>query len=483
MVRLLAIALLFISFCCVSVCAAATEDWMGVGINLSMVKPSGGDRDYEEAGLAVGIQIKKPLSERLSVACDYSYGRTGSSADLTSPGVAGIQGWGDCDDFLTTWNHIDLSANLALSRGGRVKPFVSAGMGLTFWGVQDWRDEAAEKGRTPDGYDADGKLRKLRGTNLTAVLGAGVEFFATDNMSVTLSGRYRHMLEADRDNVGASAALGPDHVDANAGALEGCVALTYYFGPTDCDGDGVFDHLDRCRREMEDLDGFEDHDGCPDPDNDADGILDLYDACPDEAEDFDGFQDEDGCPDIDTDGDGIMDMDDACPDDAEDIDGFQDEDGCPDPDNDGDGVPDTMDRCPQTPRGVSVDDRGCVSEAPKPVKPEGPLVLEGVTFAFDSVELTAEARAKLDKAAGILHARPEVTLEVSGHTCDIGTEAHNQELSEARAAAVKSYLVLKGIAEDRIACVGYGESRPAFPNTSRESRARNRRAVFPDGKK
>lgn len=64
----------------------------------------------------------------------------------------------------------------------------------------------------------------------------------------------------------------------------------------DTDADGVPDIHDGCTDELEDVDGFEDSDGCPDPDNDGDGIIDTVDACPDESEDMDVFQDGDGCP-------------------------------------------------------------------------------------------------------------------------------------------------------------------------------------------
>lgn len=67
--------------------------------------------------------------------------------------------------------------------------------------------------------------------------------------------------------------------------------------PRDADGDGIPDDRDQCPEQPEDFDGFQDEDGCPDPDNDGDGILDVQDICPLDAEDFDGFQDDDGCPD------------------------------------------------------------------------------------------------------------------------------------------------------------------------------------------
>jgi hypothetical protein len=118
--------------------------------------------------------------------------------------------------------------------------------------------------------------------------------------------------------------------------------LTVTFAPTtpqsigtryvagDHDRDGVPDDVDKCPDEPEDKDGFEDDDGCPDPDNDHDGIADAKDKCPNVAEDRDGFEDEDGCPDPDNDHDGIPDRFDHCPNQPETINGIDDEDGCPD---------------------------------------------------------------------------------------------------------------------------------------------------------
>ena len=114
----------------------------------------------------------------------------------------------------------------------------------------------------------------------------------------------------------------------------------------DSDSDTILDHADRCLEIPEDLDGFEDEDGCPDEDNDQDGVPDLIDGCPITPEDLDGFEDEDGCPDEDNDQDGIIDASDRCPDQAEDRDQVQDDDGCPEPDTDGDGVDDPIDACP-----------------------------------------------------------------------------------------------------------------------------------------
>ncbi len=133
----------------------------------------------------------------------------------------------------------------------------------------------------------------------------------------------------------------------------------------DTDGDGIPDDIDRCPLDPEDRDGFQDEDGCPDPDNDGDGIVDKVDACPNDPgvienrgcpvtdKDSDGVSDgEDRCPDVagpkqlrgcpDTDGDGIPDVDDKCPTKA----GSKELGGCPD--TDGDGIADAEDKCPTT---------------------------------------------------------------------------------------------------------------------------------------
>jgi len=177
-------------------------------------------------------------------------------------------------------------------------------------------------------------------------------------------------------------------------AVRGHLMLSWSPRDHDMDDDGVDDDQDLCPEALkEDMDGFEDEDGCPDWDNDDDGVPDESDECPGEREDEDGHDDDDGCIDPDNDGDGILDLDDACidepgidstdpdlrgcpdpdpdrdgvkgkadqcPDKPEDEDGFDDEDGCPDPDNDGDGVPDEEDAC-RDDEGLDVagEDRGC----------------------------------------------------------------------------------------------------------------------------
>lgn len=102
----------------------------------------------------------------------------------------------------------------------------------------------------------------------------------------------------------------------------------------DADQDGIADAEDECPNEAEDEDGFQDYDGCPDPDDDLDGIADADDKCRFEAETHNDFEDEDGCPEVgpDADGDGIGDYYDVCPNEAETRNGIRDADGCPEAD-------------------------------------------------------------------------------------------------------------------------------------------------------
>jgi len=456
------------------VAADVANDDLGVGVTIGMMQPTGGDNDYEDSGLMVGLMIRKAMTDRVALQVDYKHGetRSGEFPDTNGGGGERFESWGEPDDYYrSVWNHLGLSAVWTFSEKGQITPFVSGGLGMTFWEVQDWTETASPTGGVPHGYNTDEKGTDLDGVNLTAVLGLGADFFMGESFALTVGGRYHYLLGSDVDNVGFSAMGGPDYVDANSAILEGYVGLAFYFGPGDCDGDGIVGSQDKCWRIPEDFDGFEDDDGCPDIDNDMDGILDVDDACPDEAEDFDGFEDADGCPDIDTDGDGYMDRDDKCPNEPEDFDGFKDEDGCPDPDNDGDGVLDGADECPDTPKGTEVLANGC----PKPVIE---LVAVMVNFDFDKSELKPAAMEKLDALAEVMLEDTEIVIEIGGHADDIGTESYNQSLSERRAATVMAYLGGKGIDESRMSMAGFGESQPLVSANTEDARAQNRRAMI-----
>lgn len=76
----------------------------------------------------------------------------------------------------------------------------------------------------------------------------------------------------------------------------------------------------------------------------------------------------------------------------------------------------------------------------------------------------------------MLKTNASMRLEIQGHTDNVGTPASNQKLSEARAAAVRSYLVSTfSIAADRLSAAGFGDTKPVADNKTEEGRAQNRR--------
>ena len=86
------------------------------------------------------------------------------------------------------------------------------------------------------------------------------------------------------------------------------------------------------------------------------------------------------------------------------------------------------------------------------------------------------AQAKLDQVAGALvHVDAQTTILLEGHTDSRGPESLNQALSRHRAVIVRSYLVSKGLAPERLVCQGHGPSRPIADNETAEGRANNRR--------
>jgi outer membrane protein OmpA-like peptidoglycan-associated protein len=142
-----------------------------------------------------------------------------------------------------------------------------------------------------------------------------------------------------------------------------------------------------------------------------------------------------------------------------------------DDDADRDGVADERDACPGTPPRTEVDARGCAILRPR-------IVLDGITFAFNSAEIQPASTETLRRAAQILRDNPGVRVEIGGHTDDQGGEVYNQRLSEARAGAVAAWLIAQGIASSQMITRGYGATRPRAGNGSDGGRAQNRRIEF-----
>jgi len=244
--------------------------------------------------------------------------------------------------------------------------------------------------------------------------------------------------------------------------------------PTDADQDGVFDGLDRCPQTPRGA--TVNAEGCP-SDTDKDGVFDGIDKCANTP--VGATVDATGCP-SDSDNDGVVDGIDQC---ANTPTGARvDEKGCP-IDSDGDGVPDGIDRCENTPVNARVDKDGCpieLTERETQFLDTGIIRLNDVNFATGKATLTPDSYPALDKAGELLQKWPQLKIEIGGHTDASGPAAANQKLSQARAQAVKDYLLQKypGLSANEITAKGYGESKPVVPNNTKANMAKNRRVEF-----
>ena len=296
----------------------------------------------------------------------------------------------------------------------------------------------------------------------------GLKFWITEKLGLDIQSTYKHAFE---DYL-------PKHFQHSVG-------LSFKFGGTDTDNDGIYDQDDACPEEA----GLEIFNGCPDSDND--GIQDSKDDCPNTA----GLAEFNGCP--DGDGDGVMDKDDKCPTVAglkslmgcpdADGDGVADGDdncpnesgpaannGCPWPDTDGDGILDKDDKCPNE-AGVAANN-GCPE-----VKPTAEVMEELNSYARTILFDTGKASFKketdqvLQAMVAIFKEYPRANFAIHGHTDSVGSKSMNQALSERRANAVRDYLIANGINADRLTAKGFGEENPIATNSTRAGRKENRR--------
>jgi outer membrane protein OmpA-like peptidoglycan-associated protein len=328
----------------------------------------------------------------------------------------------------------------------------------------------------------------------TLELGGGLKLWMTDNVGLRFEARdvsFKSLGGSSSDRLhtmvlgaGLTFALGatprdtdgdgvPDKKDKCPGTPAGA-KVDANGCPLDTDGDGVYDGIDQC--EGTPKGATVDAKGCP-SDADGDGVLDGLDQC---AETPKGATvDARGCP-SDADGDGVLDGLDQCP--GTPRGAAVDERGCP-KDSDGDGVFDGLDECPDTVPGLKVDARGCpieVTERETELLDTGMIRLQNVNFETNKSDLLPESHPTLDAVGTLLTRWPQLKLEIGGHTDSRGSAARNQKLSEARAEAVRSYLVGKftQLVPDQFTVKGYGESKPIVPNNSELNWSKNRRVEF-----
>ncbi len=300
--------------------------------------------------------------------------------------------------------------------------------------------------------------------------------------------------ESDKDNDGLGKCdeqkLGTDPKNPDTdgdGLSDGDEVLKYSTNPlkVDTDGDGLSDADEVKNYKTDPLKTDTDGDGL----SDGDEIM-KYKTDPLKTDtDGDGLTDGDEVMKYktdplksDTDGDGLTDGDE--------ISNYK-----TDPlktDTDGDGLSDYDEvlKYKTNPLNIdtdggTVDDYTEVTRGTDPLKADDdiikigvPIVLEGITFATGKADITPESEQILMQALKTLQTYPDISVEISGHTDNVGSNSSNQKLSQRRADAVKGWLVAKGISSDRITAVGYGEEKPRVANDTPENKRLNRRIEF-----
>jgi peptidoglycan-associated lipoprotein len=103
---------------------------------------------------------------------------------------------------------------------------------------------------------------------------------------------------------------------------------------------------------------------------------------------------------------------------------------------------------------------------------------EVIHFDFDESDLRDDARARLDTKLPILLANPGLSIRISGHADERGSDEYNLALGQRRAAAAKRYLTERGVADGRLETVSFGEEQPAAGGSDESSYTANRRAEF-----
>ena len=445
---------------------AQTEDnpWaITVGGNAINFLAAGNDGQVGNSG----FEEAKMFTEFFNVEDQWNY--VPAVSQLT---VARYMGSGVSLDLTGTYNKLTQYGNHSDEYDNPISPddlndevYFGADLGVnyhlnTLWNGMNWLDPYV---RANGGYNW-----MVKESGVVAGGGFGINFWIKDNVAIKAQSVYKNNFAEELEN---------------GNYFQNTLGLTFAFGGSDVDGDGIYDKYDACPE----VPGLEEFKGCPD--TDGDGIEDSKDACPevpgtaefngcadtdgdgvadpnDECVDTPGLKELAGCPDADA--DGIADHKDGCPQEA----GPAANNGCPWPDTDGDSVLDKDDQCVDVPGTVA--NNGCPEATEEVVKK---LNDYAKTILFDSGKSTfkEQAYAALNAMNAIFKEYPTAKFDLGGHTDSYGSAKSNQLLSERRVNAVRDWFVANGIAADRLSATGYGETMPIDTNKTRAGRANNRR--------
>jgi outer membrane protein OmpA-like peptidoglycan-associated protein len=337
--------------------------------------------------------------------------------------------------------------------------------------------------------------------------GIGMQFKLDDQVVFEMSGGYNHTFSDDLNAVQVG------EKDAYFNFLLG-LTVTGESGNADPDGDGLTNREEKelkTNPKVADTDGDGLSDGAEvreynthplKADTDGDGLSDGDEVLKYKTDPLKTDTDGDGLSDgdevmkyrtdplkADTDGDGLSDGDEVMKYKTDPLKADTDGDGL----NDGDEVLRyKTDPLKADTDGGSVNDGKEIARGTNPLDPADDvprkeelkveagraIVLEGIVFATGKSDITPESETTLEKAYNTMAQNEGMVVEIQGHTDNTGSQATNMKLSQARAEAVKAWLVKKGIASDRITAKGFGPDKPVADNKTKEGRQKNRRIEF-----
>ena len=405
--------------------------WL-ISLNSNIINLQGNttEKGFNFGGPA--ISLSRYLGAGISIGTAYSLGNVKNyNSDFNYSSVDGF-----------------LKFNLL---NGSISPFLVGGYGFS---------------QFSDGIDRPGFFPSTE-TSRTFFGGLGFNIFLTKNFALNFQSTIRIMNET----------AGFDH-------LQNFIGISYGFGGSDADKDGVSDKKDKCPS----VPGLKEYEGCPDTDGDK--IIDKEDSCPEVP----GLLEFNGC--LDSDGDGISDPEDKCPNEP----GKTEMNGCPD--NDGDGVSDDLDDCKTAPGplenngcpwpdsdgdGINDNDDLCIDEQGTIENNGCPELSNEIVktlnefssrINFVANSYTIFGRKTLEKIKNLLMENPKGSLLIEGFASSDGDQAYNIELSVKRAEAVRNFLIGLGVQAERLEVQGYGEDNPIGDNKLPEGRAINRRVQF-----
>ncbi|HTJ13841.1 MAG TPA: OmpA family protein [Dinghuibacter sp.] len=111
----------------------------------------------------------------------------------------------------------------------------------------------------------------------------------------------------------------------------------------------------------------------------------------------------------------------------------------------------------------------------QPLEPNASIILKNIFFDTRKFDLKPESVVELDAVVQLMKENPTLKIQISGHTDNVGSDKDNMVLSNARAISVINYLMVHGIAPNRLVAKGYGATKPIADNATEAGRAQNRR--------